>query len=576
MEQFESNEIAESTVDIKEYFFLFWSWAWLILLAGLLAGAAAYAVSIHTTPVYEASTRLLISAPSSINGATDPTALVTTQTMTSTYSQMLLDRPVLQGVIDGLQLQTTPEDLEKNISVDVVTNTQLLTITVRDPQPVQATNIANKMASVFADRIRELQSERYAASRDGLQKQVSDMEKQIADTNDLIAITSDQATLEQLQSRLTQYRTLYSNLVTSFEQVRLAEEQTSTNVVVSEPASVPNIPISPQPTRNTVLAVLAGMLMAAGIVFAGDTLDDTIKRPDEIRRKFDLPILAMIGWHEVPKDKPIALAEPRSPTAEAFRSLRTNITYATVDKPLRRILVTSATPQDGKTTVAASLAVVLAQNEKQVVLLDADLRRPQIHQKFGMYNRLGLSDLFLRPLDAMSSAIHSTNVPGLAVVTSGGLPPNPSELLTSLMMGRILNRLNQAFDLIVIDTPPLLSVTDAAALAPAMDGVILVARPGITKLGALRQAVEQLQAVNARILGIVFNQVNPSSRKYGYYYSRYYSKYSHYYERERSSTRPAKSKKIEKVLQPEPDVTSVLHTVRVTPDQGDADREYIH
>lgn len=193
MEQFEQSEISKSTVDIKEYFYLFWSWAWLIALAGLLAGGAAYFVSKRATPIYEASTRLLISAPSSINGAVDPTALVTAQTMTSTYSQMLMDRPVLQGVIDGLKLQTTPDDLEKNISVDVVTNTQLLTITVKDPQPAQAANIANVMASVFSDRIRELQSERYAASRDGLQKQVSDMEQQIADTNNQIATTTDPA-----------------------------------------------------------------------------------------------------------------------------------------------------------------------------------------------------------------------------------------------------------------------------------------------------------------------------------------------------------------------------------------------
>jgi non-specific protein-tyrosine kinase len=325
------------------------------------------------------------------------------------------------------------------------------------------------------------------------------------------------------------------------------------------------MPISPKTTQNTLLAIVAGMLLAAGAIFAADTLDDAIKNPDEIQRNFDLPILGLISRHEVPKDKPIALAEPRSPTAEAFRSLRTNITYAAVDRPLRRILVTSAMPQDGKTTIAASLAAVLSQNEKQVVLLDADLRRPQIHNKFGMHNRLGLADFFLRPLDAMSSMIHSTNIPGLAVVTSGGLPPNPSELLTSLMMGRILDRLNQVFDIIVIDTPPLLSVTDAAALAPAMDGVILVARPGTTKLAAFRQAVAQLRAVNARLLGVVLNEVNPSSRKYGYYYSHYYSRYSHYYEKGSTPTRPIirTEQEAEKMLPSLPKVPSVLPPLKI-------------
>src|SRR5512140_3957148 len=134
MEHFEQNELTESTIDIKEYFFLFWSWAWLIALAGVVAGIAAFMVSVRSTPIYEASTRLLVSAPSPISGM-DPSSLVTTQTMTSTYSQMLLDRPVLEGVIEQLKLETTPDELKKAISVDLVTNTQLLTINVKDTQP---------------------------------------------------------------------------------------------------------------------------------------------------------------------------------------------------------------------------------------------------------------------------------------------------------------------------------------------------------------------------------------------------------------------------------------------------------
>lgn len=537
---FNESETSQSTVDIKEYFYLFWSWAWLILLAGLLAGAAAYVVSIRTTPIYQTSTRLLLSAPSAIYGV-DPSALVTTQTMTSTYSEMLLDRPVLQGVIDQLELQTTPEDLKKTISVDTVTNTQLLVVTVKGPNPTRASDVANAIASVFAARIRELQSQRYAASREGLAKQVADMDGQITITSNQIESTSDPSALQQLQARLTQYRTIYSSLVTSYEQVRLAESQTSTNVVVSELAAVPTVPVSPKTTRNTLLAILAGMLFAAGVVFAVDMLDDTIKNPDEIRKKFDLPILGMIASHEAPEDKPIALAEPRSPTAEAFRALRTNITFSAVDKPLRRIMVTSPTPQDGKTTVAANLAVVLAQAEKKVVLIDADLRRPHIHRKFGLFNRIGLTDLFVQTWEHLSGVIQFNAVSGLGVITSGPLPPNPAELLTSQKMSQIFDRLGQNFDLILVDTPPLLTVTDAAALATGMDGVILVVKPGVTKLTAIQQALEQLRAVGARVLGVVLNEVNPGSRKYGYYYNRY-SKYSHYYERDGIKQKRTKEK----------------------------------
>lgn len=168
-----------------------------------------------------------------------------------------------------------------------------------------------------------------------------------------------------------------------------------------------------------------------------------------------------------------------------------------------------------------------------------------------MHNRIGLADMFVRPLDALAGMVKAVESPGLAVITSGGLPPNPAELLTSQKMIDILDRLNQDFDLILIDTPPVLTVTDAAALAPAMDGVILVAKPGTTKLSAFQQTVVQLRSVGARILGVVLNEVNPVSRKYGYYYNRYYSKYSYHYQQ--PATQPVKTKPQEKIFQPEPD-----------------------
>jgi non-specific protein-tyrosine kinase len=530
MNEFELNEGPESVDGIREVFYLFWAWLWVIITAGLLAGVMAYLVSMRTAPIYQTTTRLLVSDPPAMRSI-DYTGIVSSQTMTRTYAEMLVERPVLQGVIDQLGLSKTPEQLKKSISVELVRDTQLLVVSVEDPSPTLAAEIANTIAKVFTVRIRELQSQRYAATRESLAKQVSDMEQQIEATNQaLLANGHDPEQQMQLEARLTEYQRLYSNLVTNYEQVRLAEAQTSTNVVVSEPAIVPTTPISPQTTRNVILSTLAGMLFAAGMIFAADTLDDTIKNPEELRQKFGLSILGLIAWHESREEKPISLSQPRSPVTEAFRALRTNTTFAGVDKPLRRVLITSATPQEGKTTITANLAVVLAQSEKKVALIDADLRRPQLHRRFQLHNRIGLSDLFLltRPLESIPQGIlQRVETAKLAVVTAGKLPPNPAELLTSQKMFHFLELLNQEYDLVLIDTPPVLSVTDAAALAPSMDGVVLVAKPGITKLKDFQQALEQLQAVNARVLGVVLNEVNPRNRRYGYYYHRYYSKYSY-------------------------------------------------
>jgi capsular exopolysaccharide synthesis family protein len=530
MNEFELNESSASVDGIRETFYLFWAWLWVIIAAGLLSGVMAFLVSMRTAPIYQTSTRLLVSDPPAMRSI-DYSGIVSSQTMTRTYAEMLVERPVLQGVIDQLALPRTPEELKESISVELVRDTQLLVVSVKDPNPMLAADIANTIAKVFTVRIRELQSQRYSATRESLAKQVNDMEQQIEATNQaLIANGHDPEQQMQLEARLTEYQRLYSNLVTNYEQVRLAEAQTSTNVVVSEPAIVPSIPISPRTTRNILFSVVAGMLFAAGMIFAADTLDDTIKNPEELRQKLGLSILGLIAWHESRDQKPISLFQPRSPVTESFRALRTNTTFAGVDKPLRRILITSATPQEGKTTITSNLAVVLAQGEKKVALIDADLRRPQIHRKFELHNRLGLSDLFLltRALESVPQGIiQRLEAAKLAVVTAGKLPPNPAELLTSQKMSNFLDALNQEYDLILIDTPPVLSVTDAAALAPSVDGVILVAKPGMTKLKDFQQALEQLQAVGARVLGVVLNEVDPRNRRYGYYYSRYYSKYTY-------------------------------------------------
>jgi capsular exopolysaccharide synthesis family protein len=197
---------------------------------------------------------------------------------------------------------------------------------------------------------------------------------------------------------------------------------------------------------------------------------------------------------------------------------------------LNSLVVTSASPSDGKTSVVANLATVLAQNEKKVVIIDSDLRRPRIHKVFALSNRLGLSDYFIRSSENLSGVVKKTGTEGLCVITSGSLPPNPSELLNSAKMTEVLKLLASRFNQVILDTPPLLAVTDALVLAPRVDGVILVIDPTKTKRGALRHALEQLQSVNANLLGVVLNNVKIKRSNYyynrNYYYGKQYGKVS--------------------------------------------------
>jgi succinoglycan biosynthesis transport protein ExoP len=258
-------------------------------------------------------------------------------------------------------------------------------------------------------------------------------------------------------------------------------------------------------------------------------LDDTLRGPDDVARALNLPVLGMIAQHDAEDGHPVAAFEPRSPVAEAFRSLRTNIQYASVDRPVHTLLVTSPSPAEGKSTVAANLSVVLAQSGREVALIDADLRKPRVHKVMGVSNRFGMSALFVRSQRDLDGSLQKTLTPHLSVLTSGALPPNPSELLGSEKMFDILGQVAEQADIIIIDSPPVMAVTDSTVLAPRVDGVLLVLKPGVTKLAAARTAVEQLRRVGANLLGVVLNEIDVGNSRYSYYNRGYYHAYQEYY-----------------------------------------------
>jgi non-specific protein-tyrosine kinase len=258
-----------------------------------------------------------------------------------------------------------------------------------------------------------------------------------------------------------------------------------------------------------------------------------------VERVLDLPLIGYIAEMETSgADGEVVYVskKPRSPVSESFRSLRTNLEFSAVDKPLRIILVTGAEEGDGKTTIATNLASIFAQGGKRVMLLDCDLRRPRIHRFLGIPNRIGMADLFRDSLNLNSVIQHWANssTTSISVITSGSLPPNPAELLGSQKMDHILAEIGRLADVVVIDSPPSL-VTDAQVLAAKVDGVLLVVQPGKTHAGAARATREQLDRAGARIVGIVFNRI-PRDRGYYYggykYYSPYYrhNGYDHYSE----------------------------------------------
>ena len=380
-------------------------------------------------------------------------------------------QPVLERVINNLELDLDVNDLKGMIQVQPVTDTTLIEVRVEDINAQRAADIANALVVEFAESNLALQASRYSSSKENLANQLDDMDAQIQSANDQLASlgksAEDQADRDRLEANLAQYRQTYANLLQSYEQVRLAEAQSTSNVIQAEPATASERAVRPRTMTNTLLALVVGLLFSTGLVFLIEAMDDTLKGPDQVTDQLGLPVLGLIVRHNTTEGRPVTLGEPRSQVAEAFRSLRTNIQFASVDQPLRTLLITSPTPSEGKSTVAVNLGVVIAQGGKRVALIDADLRRPHVHKLLDLSNVQGLSDLFVQEHVSLDGTLQKTKTADLFVMTSGALPPNPAELLGSEKMYEIIRQVKEQTDLLVIDSPPVIAVTDFSSAGAA-------------------------------------------------------------------------------------------------------------
>ncbi len=315
------------------------------------------------------------------------------------------------------------------------------------------------------------------------------------------------------------------------------------NIKISANAVTPIAPIGPNRTRNILIAFLVSLVGGIGLSFLLDYLDDSIKTSDDIGRNLGLPTLALIPHYDMVNKKKrkllsvaenantstamIALEDNRSEMAEAYRHLRTSLLFSSAGKPPETILVTSSQPSEGKTTTAINTAITLAQSGAEVVLIDCDLRRPRLHNHFNMENSHGLTNYLSGERDTDNLLKPFPSLPNLKIITSGPIPPNPAELLSSNEMKHLLQFLKGRFKHVVIDSPPAISFTDAAILATLVDGVVLVAMAGKSSIHLMRRFKQRLGNIGARIYGVVLNGIKSNSVEYGYYgYGYTYSYYN--------------------------------------------------
>lgn len=461
-------------VDLRDYVrILRTRWA-LIALGGLIAVGLAAALTWAATPQYTSSARLFVSTSSAADDAQANQGGQFSLQRVKSYANLLTGEVIARRVVEKLKLDEDPRALASQISASAALDTVILTVRVTDPSPERAQRLTDAVAEELVTYVAELET----------------------------PPGKDEATIK---------------------------------ATIVDPANEPGSPVSPNPQRNIAIGLVLGLLIGAGIAILRETLDTTIRSSKQLEELLDAPILGTIGFDSDAVDTPLVTSlDTYAPRTEAFRVLRTNLQFVDPDKDHKVFVITSSLPGEGKTTTAVNLALVLAEGGERVVLIEADLRRPKVAEYLRLESSVGLTTVLAGRAE-LKEVLQPTSHPRLTMLASGAIPPNPAELLKSKTMASVLDELRQDFDVVLIDSPPLLPVTDGALLAAHADGALLIVRHGKTTVDQVTAAQDRVESVGAHTAGVILTMVKASATDaYGYGYGYGYAP---------TATAPAKAKR---------------------------------
>jgi tyrosine-protein kinase len=567
----------------------------LIVAAALIVAVVAGITSSVRTSMYTASAQVLL-RPGDPSEQIAQTNQVNRQAADADrYLAAQLDivesETVASAAAEEVKGSTTKELLE-HVEASQAGMTDIVSISATDPDPARAAKVANAFATAYIENRRvnavaglEKASDEIAAKLTELEHRIAELDSKIeADqtaqtsanareqakrapivstvpvTNpdgtvtqqtvtqrpavEEFTPTEDQALSAARYAAAVQYQSLYSRQ----QELLVNKTLKKGEAELIAQAEVPTSPSSPKPKRDAALGGMVGLLLGLGIAFLREQLDDRIRGREDAEAVTNLTVLAELPADEEAAKRPTEVAAHERPSgllAEAARGLRTSLTFLGVDEPLRKIVVTSSGPGEGKSFVAANLAAVYAQAGMKTILVSADLRKPRLDTLFpNLPPGPGLSEVIagMTPQapstnghgpagsgnSAVVEALRPTHIEGLSILPAGTTPPNPAELLGSKRAADLLEVLTGLADMVIVDTPPVLPVTDAAVLAPHVDGVVLVTAAGETHRGAVTRAATTLSATRTRLLGIILNKtdLDNSGSYYGHYYGKYYGAYT--------------------------------------------------
>jgi succinoglycan biosynthesis transport protein ExoP len=476
-------------------------------------------ISLLQTPRYAGTAQILL-LPRSSETLFDPNGGARTDPNREVQNEIRIITSQPVRAIVRSELGSAPK-----VSATPDGPTDLIRVTARDVNPQRAAALANSYATAYIEYRRKQAVDDVLAASQQVQSKISDLQKQI----DVAASGAPRDSLVQAQALFKQ----------KLDQLQVDGALKRGGAQLVTPAAVPTNPVSPRPMRAAAIALVLGLMLGVGLAFVREFLDDSVKSKDEFERVAPgVPVLGLIpvvsAWRGKETPYLVSLDDPNSPAAEAYRTLRTSIQFIGLDQPMRTLQITSANAQEGKTTTLANLAVALARSGSTVAIVCCDLRRPRVHEFFGLTNEVGFTSVLLGKVGLAGAIQEVPDQQRLSLLASGPLPPNPSELLSSRRTVEVLGSLQAEYDIVLIDAPPVLPVTDALVLSGRVDATLIVAVAGATTRKEVGRAVELLRQVDAPLVGAVLNGVDTEG-SYGYAYA------SYTYERTVGRREPAKS-----------------------------------
>jgi polysaccharide biosynthesis transport protein len=510
-------DAAAATPQLGDYLAIAWRRRIIIVIVVVVAGVAAAAVSLIQTPMYRASTDVLLSAPPSLSSLTGAPIAGSGSGATGLANEQALAR-------SSTVIQATKGEVGSSVelSVSAASAASVVTFTAVSDDPELAAVAADTYAETFIDLRQQSRLDQFTRTSGVLNNRINDVNQELTELRAAAVVPGslEAARINALEDQRQTYLDLRDSLVVS------GDLSAGAGAEVIQPATIPSGPFEPTTARNIAVALLVGLVLGVALAFVAENLDTTLRSDQDLQAATGVPSLAVVPdletWKNTGEAYLVTRDKPRSPAAESYRGLRTSLQFMAIDRPLGVVQITSARPAEGKSTSAANLAVACARAGQRVILVDCDLRKPRLHSFFDMPPEAGFTSLLIG-VASLDELIHQVaDEPGLSVLTAGRIPPDPSELLSGARARQIFSELRNMADLVIVDTPPVLAVADPLIVSGLVDGVVMVASFGSTQRGAVTKAAEKLRQVDAPILGTVLNRFSPRRGGGGYGYGHGY------------------------------------------------------